>query len=257
VSDDASSNNVKPARVGCFECRSALEDKVISMFECHQKRLLEALDSAHAAYYRAGTFGGPSLYFHLRALEEGRGADFGRFAETVYALLAAWGMHRMGRGGSKMREFDDFQASLKPLWPTVMHLQQATPDDLGKSSWMDLGKVFRGIRCMATGTSIVGNSKVMAHALPNLVPPVDREYTLRFLFESTNIANDIEREWEKFQTIVRDFFYPVARSESFKSKVREWQENRTDFRWDTSPLKIADNLVIGLLKSEQEDETGQ
>jgi hypothetical protein len=109
---------------------------------------------------------------------------------------------------------------------------------------------------MATGTSLVGNSKVMAHALSNLVAPVDREYTHRFLFSSTNIANDIDREWEKLRAILRDFFYPVVRAESFMAKAREWQAQRAVFRWDTSPLKIADNLVIGLLKSEGIEEPG-
>jgi hypothetical protein len=224
------------------------------MFETHRERLLQSLDAAHAAYYRAGTFGGPSLYFHLRALEAGRDGDFARFAEAVYALLATWGMHRMGRGGSKMREFKDFEDSLNALWPVVLRLQQATPEGLSHSGWRELGEVFRGIRCMATGTSLVGNSKVMAHALPNLVAPVDREYTLRFLFGTTNIFNDLEREWEKLEVILRDFFYSVVRAEPFKRKAREWQESRAEFRWDTSPLKIVDNLVIGLLKSEGVDE---
>ena len=220
------------------------------MFETHRERLLQSLDVAHAAYYWAETFGGPSLYFHRGRLRRRRTADFGRFVESVYALLAAWGMHRMGRGGSKMREFEDFEASLKPLWPAVLRLQQAMPENLGEAGWRELSEVFCGIRCMSTGTSLVGNSKVMAHALPNLVAPVDREYTLRFLFGNTNIANDLEREWEKLQVILRHFFYPIVRAESFKLKAREWQEQRAEFRWDTSPLKIADNLVIGLSKSE-------
>jgi hypothetical protein len=227
------------------------------MFETHRERLLQSLDVAHAAYYRTATFGGPSLHFHLRALEAGKDADFGRFAESSYAVLAAWGMHRMGRGGSKMREFETFRASLEPLWPAVLRLQRAAPEGLGEAGWREMGEVFRGIRCMATGTSLVGNSKVMAHALPNLVAPVDREYTLRFLFGSTNIANDLEREWEKLQMILRGFFYPILRAESFQLKAREWQDRRAEFRWDTSRLKIADNLVIGLRKSEGVDETEQ
>jgi len=216
------------------------------MFETHRERLLLSLDVAHAAYYRSATFGGPSLHFHLRALEAGKDGDLGRFTGSVYALLTAWGMHRMGRGGSKMREFEDFEASLKPLWPVVLRLQQATPENLGDAGWRELSKVFCGIRCMATRTSLVGNSKVMAHALPNLVAPVDREYTLRFLFGSTYIANDLEREWGTLQKILSGFFYPLLRSEPFKLKAREWQERCAEFKWDTSPLKIADNLVIGL-----------
>jgi hypothetical protein len=145
------------------------------MFEAHRERLLQSMNVAHAAHYRAETFGGPSLCFHLRALESGKNADLGQFAESAYALLAAWGMHRMGRGGSKMREFEDFKSSLKPLWPIVLRLQEATLENLDEAGWQGMREVFCGVRCMASGTSLVGNSKVMARALPNLVAPVDRE----------------------------------------------------------------------------------
>jgi hypothetical protein len=76
------------------------------MFDNQRNSLLGALDTAHDAYYRAEVFGGPSLHFHLRGLEAARSQDFERFAEYVYAVLASWGMHRMGPGGSKMREFE-------------------------------------------------------------------------------------------------------------------------------------------------------
>jgi hypothetical protein len=227
---------------------------MMAMFESQRERLLQSLDAAHDAYYRAGIFGGPSLHFHLRALEAGKGGDLDSFSESAYALLAAWGMHRMGRGGSKMVEFEEFHASLKPLWATLLRLQRIVPDDLDGGGWQELSRVFCGISCMATGTSLVGNSKVLAHAIPNLVPPVDREYTLKFLYGSGNIANHIDRECQTFQTILRDFFYPVAGSSQFQSKAREWLQQPADFRWDTSPLKIVDNLVIGLMKTQREDE---
>lgn len=222
----------------------------LKMFEKHRELLLQSLDAAHAAYYRAETFGGPSLHFHLRALEAGRAADFDKFVENVYAVLVAWGMHRMGRGGSKMCEFEQFKASLEPLWPTIVKLQRATPEDLDEVGWEQMGTVFRGIRCMATRTSLVANSKVMAHALPSLIVPVDRQYTIRFLFGTTNIVNDVEREWEKLKIILREFFYPLLRTETFKLKLAAWQSSDVQFSWDTSPLKILDNLIIGLLKAE-------
>lgn len=218
------------------------------MFVIHRERLLQALDAAHAAYYKSGVFGGPSLFFHHHALRAGRAGDLDQFAESVYALLSAWGMHRMGRGGSKMCEFAAFRTSLESLWPTVLSLQQASPADLDQRGWRDLSEIFRGIRCMATKTALVGNSKVMAHALPNLVPPVDREYTLKFLFGNGNITNDLDWEWQKLETILRGFFHPVVESELFNSRASEWLAKPNDFRWDTSPLKIVDNLVIGLMK---------
>jgi len=147
-----------------------------------------------------------------------------------------------------MGEFETFKASLKPHWPAILELQNTTPENLSEGDWREMSYLFRGIRCMATGASLVGNSKVMAHALPNLVAPVDRQYTLQFLFGNKNIANDLEREWGKLQMILRDFFHPILQEDSFKLKTREWRARSTEFRWDTSPLKIADNLLIGLQK---------
>jgi hypothetical protein len=219
------------------------------MFEKEREDLLQSLDAAHEAYYEAGVFRGPSLYFHLRALDAGKARDLPRFTESVYALLAAWGMHRMGRGGSKMCEFDQFRASLQAVWPAILSLQEATPSSLDETGWRHLCQVFGDIQCMETATLLVGNSKVLAHALPNLIPPIDREYTLRLLFRSTNITNGSAREWKKLRDILEGFFYPVVHSKAFQAKATKWLGEPSRFKWDTSSLKIADNLVIGLAKS--------
>jgi hypothetical protein len=107
---------------------------------------------------------------------------------------------------------------------------------------------------MHSATSIVGNSKVTAHLLPNLVPRVDREYTLKFLFRRGQIANGIDLEWEKLRQILTGFFYPVAQSPVFQAKHNEWLSRTEPFEWDTSPLKTVDNLVIGLSKLERANE---
>ena len=145
------------------------------MFDDQNSKVLGALDDAHAACYEKETFGGPSLYFHVQSLNAARERNFDRFCECTYAMLASWGMHRMGPRGSKMREFDDFQSSLSAVWPLAAPLQGKTPNELTESDWDYLHSMFCGIRCMATRTSLVGNSKVLVHLLPNLVPPVDRE----------------------------------------------------------------------------------
>jgi hypothetical protein len=88
----------------------------------------------------------------------------------------------------------------------------------------------------------------MAHALPNLVPPVDREYTLTFLFGHGQIVNGIDSEWQKLQSMLRGFFYPVLQSEAFALKAAHWLQQTEKFRWDTSPLKVVDNLVIGFVR---------
>jgi hypothetical protein len=218
------------------------------MFDSQRNGLLNALDAAHDAYYQAATFGGPSLHFHLKSLKAARTQDFERFVEYAYAVLASWGMHRMGPGGSKMCEFDDYHVSLQSVWPVALRLQKKTPGNLDEVDWSNLKTVFCKIRCMASGTSLVGNSKVMAHLLPHLVPPVDREYTLKFLFRHGQIVNGIEGEWTKLKQILSGFFYPVAQSPVFQTKAEGWLTHVDQFKWDTSCLKIIDNLIIGLSK---------
>jgi hypothetical protein len=64
--------------------------------------ILANVERYHRAYYEAETFRGPSLYFHHRALETRQSPGDLAYLEYVYAALASWGMHRMGKGGSKI-----------------------------------------------------------------------------------------------------------------------------------------------------------
>jgi hypothetical protein len=215
------------------------------MFDLKRNMLLDNMDPFHRAYYDAETFHGPSLYFHLKSLKSARDHDFERFSECTYAMLTAWGMHRMGMGGSKMRYFDEFKCSLAGIWDEVLALQTKTPCELEDQDWEALKKVFCGIRVMASATSLIGNSKVMAHAIPSLVPPVDREYTLKLLYGRGEIQNGLEGEWTRLKEILSEFFYPLLGSETFSLKATGWKNQVDVFPWDTSDLKILDNLIIG------------
>lgn len=208
--------------------------------------ILNNLDSFHSAFYEADTFRCPSLYFHLRALNCRKRCD--KFAEASYATLVSWGMDRPGANGSKMKYFDSYKTSLKRLWPKFRQAAQFDPLRMDDEKWLLLKDLFDGIDVMASGTSLVGNSKVMAHALPHLIPPIDRSYTLKFLYGNCNIQNDKKLEWEKLKEIVVTFFLPITREETFKEKYQTWSRNQRDFPWDTSPLKVVDNLLIGAVK---------
>jgi hypothetical protein len=147
-----------------------------------------------------------------------------------------------------MRDFGDFRNSLSAVWPKALALQEKTTLTLSELEWSNLKAIFQGIRCMASGTSLVGNSKVMAHLLPNLVPPVDREYTLKLLYGHGQIVNGLDRGWTVFRQILSDFFYPLAQMPIVRARADEWMQQRLQYRWDTSVLKILDNLVIGYTK---------
>lgn len=59
-----------------------------TMFDEQRNRLLADLDLAHAAFYEAAVFGGPSLHFHLGSLDAAKEGDVERVAECFYAVLA-------------------------------------------------------------------------------------------------------------------------------------------------------------------------
>ena len=212
----------------------------------------EILDHAmqyHDAFYAAQTFHGPSLYFHRRALEHD--ADFTHRLELIYATLTAWGMHRMGKGGSKMLPFEDFQKSMVPLKDRIDEAASIKPGEIGDDDWKRIEFIFRDIKVMKSRTSIVGNSKVMAHLLPNIIPPIDREYTLRILIGNTNIVNNLDKEWQLMREIISGFFIPVSVNPVFQLAAKGWMADQTAFPWDTSIPKIIDNLIIGARKLSQ------
>jgi len=221
--------------------------KVIQ-YESKVREILENAEEYHQAYYKAETFRGPSHYFHQRALETRQEAWSLAHLEYVYATLSAWGMHRMGKGGSKMQSFDTFRRSVEPLQDKITEAQQFDFREMNDQKWANLEEIFRHINVMASGTSLVGNSKVMHHMLPNIVPPIDREYTLRFLRGTVNIKNDSAYEWQLMKGIISDFFIPVASDKEFQQKADKWMTRKNEYPWDTSILKIVDNLVIGSKK---------
>ena len=210
--------------------------------------ILQNADSYHRAYYQAEIFSGPSLYFHRRALQTRQSASAVIHLEYVYATLASWGMHRMGKRGSKMESFDTFRRSIEPQEERIAEAQKLTPQNMSQQEWAVLSEIFQGIKVMASRTSLVGNSKVMHHMIPNIVPPIDREYTLQFLRGNTNIRNDIDWEWRIMMGIISDFFIPITCDAEFESKARQWIARQDEYPWDTSILKVVDNLIIGSRK---------
>jgi hypothetical protein len=217
------------------------------MFEEQRENILGNVEQAHARFYISETFGGPSLHFHLKALEAALNDDPENFCQFSYAMLASWGMHRMGSGGSKMCDFEPFRASIFQIWPQAKELQRISFTDVDVRRWEMLRNIFYSIRCMATGTSLVGNSKVLAHLLPNLVPPIDRQYTLNFLYGNGRIVNGLDHEWSKFHEILDRFFYPLATEERIERSFDSWF-GKEEFKWDTSLIKVLDNLIIGVVK---------
>lgn len=88
---------------------------------------------ALGAFEQSALFTGPSVYFHRRTLERLRGhksvADAIRddgYLETMYAMLTAWGLHRMGPGNAKLLDLDDIRRTLLRNSGTIQELERVT-----------------------------------------------------------------------------------------------------------------------------------
>jgi len=212
------------------------------------KGIVEGAEEFHRRFYDGVIFHGPSLHFHKRALDTRSDSDLDQHLEYVYAMLVSWGMHRMGSGGPKMADFKIFRDSMYAVKEEITALQQIKSLPLGIDDWTILEKIFGRIDVMKTYSYLVAHSKVLAHTIPDLISPIDREYTLTYLTGSKNFTNGIGAQWNLFKSIHTDFISEVAASESFQESAAKWLGN-DQYPWDTSIPKIIDNLVIGCASS--------
>ncbi|GAB4015192.1 hypothetical protein GCM10028808_39900 [Spirosoma migulaei] len=199
----------------------------------------------HDLYYKETGFTGPSLHFHIRALS----LQNPQKIEYVYATLTAWGMHRMGKGGAKLNNFDVFEKSVNDCESIFRKLENTMLEDSSSVEFDYIKNLFDTLNPMASEFKIVGVSKVLAHYIPNKIAPIDRQYTFQFLNQKK--VTTAPRNWNEFELLREihlQLFKPVALNDKFKDKAFKWLDQKSDYPWDTSIPKIIDNLIIGKLK---------
>jgi hypothetical protein len=189
-------------------------------------------------------FSGPSVYFHKKVIEKIRQMegydqlfDDNFFFEYIYATLAAWGMHRMGEETAKMADFHEFKESICESKEQILDLSgfklQAIPDENLNTVKNKLASLFSNLRIMESETKLIGNSKALHHLLPDLVPPMDRQHTLRFFYGNTNITRGEEE-------IFLELF------EKFRGIAMQLGDEKFKFEgFNTSLPKIIDNAIMG------------
>lgn len=216
----------------------------------------------YEAFKSSDPFNGPSLHFHTRALGMRRAA-FEKdsteeqkkvFLEMIYATLVSWGMHSRA---ANMVNFDAFEKSIIDSWENVSNAQEYTLKNMDDKKWGVVKNIYKKVVIMSGNSHLVGNSKVMAHLLPNIAAPIDREYTMAFLNDNAKwgektqiIANKKEtknedetyKQWDIFYNVTKGFFHKIAQNESVK---QFYNECKGAYEWNTSLLKFIDNLVIG------------
>jgi hypothetical protein len=193
-------------------------------------------------------FTGPSVYFHQetmkrrRQLSASRALSDKRFLELLYATLCSWGMHRMGRGPTKLVDFGAFKRSIAEIKPDVVVLQRTRIDatHLDPSIPKTLLSMIRKLKVGEARKKIVFGSKTLHHILPELVPPIDNEYTLRFFYGRPDVWRPDDRFCE-----VYDQFRAIATSKR-SGVLRRWALRRRGLH--TSITKEIDNAIVGYVR---------
>lgn len=145
-----------------------------------------------ASYDEFEKFGGPGVYFHLQCLRAAQDAFLSlRHVETLYATLTAWGMHRMGgsdKTKTKLTSWDRFHGSISANRTLLEEFRSCTMLGMAEDDYVDavarLRHVYEKLDLTESEATVVVNSKALHHLFPEFIPPIDRQYTIRFLTQT-------------------------------------------------------------------------
>jgi hypothetical protein len=165
----------------------------------------------------------------------------GQFIASLRRTLQAWGI---GRRASRLVPEDQFAAALRVALPTIEALEPFSIDgtDLPHDMAEQLWQLISSLGVVENKAKLVAGTKTLHHLLPDLVPPMDREWTgLFFQFHLP--------EWQDLIGQLRIFRVAYSQFVAIARQVQP-QQYVTNNGWRTSRTKILDNALIGFGKTE-------
>jgi hypothetical protein len=161
------------------------------------------------------------------------------FLESLYVTIQTWGV---GQRGFALVSRKEFALMLDSHLPMLSVLDGQSIEDAS----IDVSNVGQGIASLINQLGVVSNiSKIVAgsvtlhHLLPDLVPPLDREWSGRFFKWSPRDVQSSETG------IFVDAFALLAR---VAAEVRP--SRLLNDQWNTSSSMILDNAVVGYCQME-------
>jgi len=159
------------------------------------------------------------------------------FLRSLYETLKAWGI---GSRGSKLRPFDEFSAELGRHQVAITALESAALDDpalrthdVSEQVW----ELIDSLSIVDNKAKVVSATKALHHVLPNLVVPMDREYTQVFFGWHNPQFHYGQRECftEAFDAFSR--IAQVVRPAEFVGSG-----------WRSSKTKVLDNALVSVVR---------
>ncbi len=193
------------------------------------------------SYEQFLVFGGPCFYFHNECLKAQK-QDFLslRHIEMLYATLTAWGMHRMGDSETtktKLTDWPIFSGSFFRNSQTLKQYLSLSLKDMDYNSYISaierLRPIYFDLNLSVSDATIVANSKALHHLFPELIPPIDRQYTIRFF-------RHLPEEW--FNT--KHKFRPINLPQGIEKQFLLFKETCGKIK------KLADRIKCDLIESQ-------
>jgi hypothetical protein len=163
--------------------------------------------------------------------------DNSDFLHSLYQTLQAWGI---GARGSNLRSFDIFSISLNKISSDLNDLDGLTlgqlDDEIGTVS-QKIWDVIEKLNIVDNMATLVPITKTLHHILPDLIVPMDRQYTQVFF------------GWHnpQFQYRQRECFIEAFKAFEYIANKAD-PEQFVGSGWNTSLTKVIDNAIVGKVK---------
>lgn len=208
----------------------------------------ENFEKCIAAFYKNCPFSQEQFECHKRVIEKLRSCKPEKreklftnddFLWSVYEVVKKWAELRR----AKLVKFEVFRNEIKNNSLIISKLVRYKLNEVNEEKWGEirgeLKALFKNLKIMEGKSQLVGVSKTLHHLLPDLVPPIDREYIQRFYGYS---APDW-KEADMFLNIL-DMFYSICKDLGLT-------ENYFVREWDTSIPKLIDNAIVGYFRQKR------
>lgn len=162
------------------------------------------------------------------------------FISSLHSTLRSWGI---GKRASRLAPITEFARVLRSHEPQLRPLNSLSIQDPDLDIDMAIDHLWRFIdttKIVENRAKVVAATKTLHHLLPDLVPPMDREWTGRF-FEWS--LNDFQgRQHQIFEEGYRVFHDIAVRTQPSRYVAEGWR---------TSTTKLLDNAVIGYMLEQE------
>jgi len=214
------------------------------------------------SYEQFAAFGGPCVYFHNECLRAGQEAFLSkRHIEMLYATLTAWGMHRMGNSETtktKLTDWERFHGSLINHAAQLQKFKGHRLLDTSEAEYSDavlrVQSCYNALDLSVSDATIVANSKALHHLFPDFIPPIDRQYTIRFFRQRPDEWRDAKGKFRPIQLPARldaqfDLFHKTCVAiKRLADRVDPALLEEQSWRYGVAAPKALDNAIVNYIR---------